>query len=691
MMGCVAVVSLPSSRIAMAGEWEMDWQERITHMIRRVARELLANDESEISEVVRRRLFEDLGAERTRRSIARAYADWCFQWRAQLPPEWTAVEAGTANPKAQELLQRRFEMCYPFHPATLSVFQRKWQTVPQYQQTRGTLAMFAQWISWVYREDHLRARREPLITLGSAPLEVPEFRATVVGQLGEHRLIPAIEHDIAGERSHARALDADTKGPLRDVHRRVGTAIFFESSGGMVDKVSHLPELRFGLGEPDLDIASVDNAADALERRAFYLRKVGADGYRFGFRATLKKVVADRRASLDEQRDVRPAVRQMVKNEFAREANLPVVHFPEDGTAVPDTPQLTIVVMGPEFEWDGSEGPQARIAEWTRQRGLETRRYPAALVWCVKKPGRGLQDQVEALLAWQRVSDELRAGLLSSEVEPAETQETAGKVKAAETDAREEVWASYGYLVVADRGVPIGVKVIDLAGGYSNAGQTLTGRILATLKTEGLFTESVGAGYVGRNWPVALRESGAWPLLGLRQSFLDGSLVRLVDTERTLREQIVRWVEAGEFGLASGQRPDGTFQRVWFKVPLAQEEVAFDTQTFLLTQERTLALTGPELRSTPPLPLEKKETVTPVGPTPSESMVTLRVHGPVSPEVWNRLGVRLIPKLKSGQNFSLSFDAAVQAQGDLGRHLAQEIRQVLAELGLAESVSVDVE
>jgi hypothetical protein len=59
--------------------------------------------------------------------------------------------------------------------------------------------------------------------------------------------------------------------------------------------------------------------------------------------------------------------------------------------------------------------------------------------------------------------------------------------------------------------------------------------------------------------------------------------------------------------------------------------------------------------------------------------------------VWNRLGVRLIPKLKSGQNFSLSFDAAVQAQGDFGRHLAQEIRQILAELGLADSVSLDVE
>jgi hypothetical protein len=31
-----------------------------------------------------------------------------------------------------------------------------------------------------------------------------------------------------GEQAHCKALDADTKGPLRDIHRRVGTAILFE-------------------------------------------------------------------------------------------------------------------------------------------------------------------------------------------------------------------------------------------------------------------------------------------------------------------------------------------------------------------------------------------------------------------------------------------------------------------------------
>ena len=85
-----AVISLPRSQVEMT-DWDQQWQERITKVVRRVARDLIANDESEISEVVRRRLFEDLGPERVRRKVARTYADWCLERSARLPSEWLAV------------------------------------------------------------------------------------------------------------------------------------------------------------------------------------------------------------------------------------------------------------------------------------------------------------------------------------------------------------------------------------------------------------------------------------------------------------------------------------------------------------------------------------------------------------------------------------------------------------------------
>src|SRR5947209_6179094 len=76
----VAVISLPRSRAEMTS-YDLDWQEKITKLVRRVARELIVNEEGEIAEVVRRRLFQDLGEDRLRLSISKAFAEWCFERR----------------------------------------------------------------------------------------------------------------------------------------------------------------------------------------------------------------------------------------------------------------------------------------------------------------------------------------------------------------------------------------------------------------------------------------------------------------------------------------------------------------------------------------------------------------------------------------------------------------------------------
>ena len=54
------MVSLPRSQVEMT-DWDQQWQERITKVVRRVARDLITNDEAEISEVVSRQILSDLG------------------------------------------------------------------------------------------------------------------------------------------------------------------------------------------------------------------------------------------------------------------------------------------------------------------------------------------------------------------------------------------------------------------------------------------------------------------------------------------------------------------------------------------------------------------------------------------------------------------------------------------------------
>jgi len=695
-----AIISLPRSQVEMT-DWDMQWQEKITKVVRRVAKDLIANDETEISEVVRRRLFEDIGSDRVRKGVAKAYADWCFERRAQLPPEWTAVDSATTEAKAREYLRGRFEVCYPFHPATLSVFQRKWQALSQYQQTRGTLAMLAQWISWAYRTGFTEARREPLITLGSAPLEVPEFRSIVLGQLGESRLVAAIDSDISGVQSHARALDADTKGALRNIHRRVATTILFESSGGQVDKVAHLPELRFALGEPEVDTTSVDTAAFTLEDKSYFIRRVGSDGFKISHQPTMKKVVNDRRASLDEGSEIKPAMQMLIRKEFDRGASIPVVPFPADGTAVQDTPKLTLVVVEPESEWTGADSLRQQIAEWTKRRGKAPRLYPGSLAWCLKRPGRDFREKVELWLAWRRVGKEIAEGTLGGDFDRTDRAELHAKVSDAEEAAKDEVWGGYRFVVIADNQEPDGLKTIDLGAGHSSGGETLCGRVITALKSQALLNESVGAGYIERNWPPALKESGAWPLASLRQSFLNGSLTRLLDPDTTLRGKIVEFVSRGDFGLASGAKPDGGYERILFEELIDPADVTFEAGVFLLLKNKAKTVkappepvsgAGPEPGPTPepePVPGREPEPKPEQEPVPGAAKRMFRICGDVPPEVWNRLGTKVLPKLRSGSELRIGIEFSVTVETGVAPSFQTDLKQILDDLGLADRVRVE--
>jgi len=568
--------------------------------------------------------------------------------------------------------------------------------------------MLAQWISWAYRTGFTEARREPLITLGSAPLEVPEFRSVVLGQLGESRLVAAIDSDISGAQSHARSLDVDTKGALRNIHRRVATTILFESSGGQIDKVAHLPELRFALGEPEVDTTSVDTAAFSLEDKSYFIRRVGSDGFKISHQATMKKVVSDRRASLDEETEIKPAMRLLIQKEFDRGASLPLVCFPSDGASVQDTPKLTLVVIEPESEWtpacagtaDRGSGPlRFQIAEWTKQRGKSPRLYPGSLVWCIRKPGRDFREKVELWLAWKRVAKEIAEGTLGGDFDRSDRAELQAKVSDAEEAAKDEVWGGYRFVVIADQQEPDGLKTIDLGAGHSSGSETLCGRVVTALKSQALLNESVGAGYIERNWPPALKDSGAWPLSSLRQSFLNGSLTRLLDPDTILRSKIVEFVSRGDFGLASGRRADGGYDRVLFKEFTDPADVTFESGVFLLLKAKAIGFKAPSepVSSGSIEPDSTPEPVPPPEPGPGSEPETapvpgtkvFRIHGDIPPEIWNRLGTRFLPKLRSGTDLKIGIDFSVTIDRQLERTFEADLKQILEDLGLSGCVQFE--
>lgn len=373
-----------------------------------------------------------------------------------------------------------------------------------------------------------------------------------------------------------------------------------------------------------------------------------------------------------------------------------MVPFPADGTAVQDTPKLTLVIVDPEFDWTGDGWLRQQIAEWTKQRGKSPRLYPGSLIWCLKKPGRNLREKVELWLAWKRVAQEIAEGTLGGDFDRSDRAEIQSKVADAEEAAKDEVWGGYRFIVLADNQEPDGLKIIDLGAGHSSSGETLCGRVITALKSQALLNESVGVGYIERNWPPALKDSGAWPLTSLRQSFLNGSLTRLLDPDSILRGKIVEFVSRGDFGLASGHKPDGGYERVLFNEFIDPAEVTFESGVFLLLKAKAQAFKAEQgapglVPPSPPGPEPTSEPGPEPGPVspPGAAPRTFHISGWVPPEIWNRLGTKVLPKLRSGSDLKIGIEFFVTVDGQIARSFENDLKQILEDLGLTGCIQIE--
>jgi hypothetical protein len=247
------------------------------------------------------------------------------------------------------------------------------------------------------------------------------------------------------------------------------------------------------------------------------------------------------------------------------------------------------------------------------------------------------------------------------------------------------------------------ITVIDLGAGHANAGETLTGRVITTLKSRALLNDSPGAGYLERRWAEPFKKSGAWPVSALRQAFLNGTLERLLEPDSYLKAKLPGFVMNGDFGYASGAKGDG-YSRVWFRELLPQEEISFDSDVYLLlpkrAQELKSGVQAVEVVPETPGARADGDTETGAGPlfTPPKAGAvavaarerTLTIRGEIPTEVWNRLGRTLIPKLKTGNELVMKLDVSVQVESDTAQGFQQELMQILRDLNLAETVKIEI-
>jgi hypothetical protein len=570
----VLVISLPKAANEMTPEDESDYQ-RFIKLLGRVSKPVAIASETEVSEIIRRRLFEwDRSAinqdgrmilNADAKAVCSAYAQWVMQYRSSLSPEFPFDNA-----------QQEFEAAYPFHPVVLSLFQRKWRSLPQFQQTRGILKLLAQWVAEAFTDNYKKGHRDLLISLGTAPLDNLSFRDVVSQQLNEDRLKAVITTDICGRPdAHAVYLDqqADEDVRKKRLHRKIATAILFESNGGQTDARASLSEIRLAVGEPDLDIGKVEPALEQLVDTCYYL-SVQGQKYSFSVRPNLNKLLADRQASVSTHM-VEERVREEIGTIFAKGPSLGLdrKYFPTISTNIPNRPLVTLVIAAPEQPYQNTEAIK-QIKTLTNEYGASYRDFKNALIWCVADSTNTptLYTEARKLLAFQAVEEDEDANF-----DEVQRKQLAEAKKRAERDMREAIWRSYHYLLLLDKNNEL--RMIDLGLVHSSAANTLVEFILRQLKQSGEVVDSIGVNYLLRNWPAFAE----WSTKAVRDiTFASPKFPRLLNPD-SLRTTIAQGVTNGQIAYVGKNGSD--YDPFIFATELRPNEIEFSDDMFIISKE----------------------------------------------------------------------------------------------------------
>jgi len=691
----VLVVSIPASELEYTSDDEAD-EQRFKKVLDRLGKAVMISAESETAEIIRRRLFEwdmrALGQDgrvmlpQDAHQTCREYADWVLDHRLQLP-NWFNMDAG----------YDAFQAAYPFHPTVLSVFERKWQVLPRFQRTRGILRLLALWVSRAYQEGYKGAHSDPLIGLGTAPLDDPNFRAAVFEQLGENRLEGAVTTDICGKKdSHAMRLDEEAVETIRKarLHRKAANTIFFESNGGQARGEATAPEIRLGVGEPDLDIGNAETVLEALRGSCYYLTVEG-NRYRFSTTPNLNKLLADRRANVQDAR-IDEQVRTEVQKIFAAGSGVERVYFPEFSSQISDRAVLTLAVLPPEQTLQ-DENTLPLIERMTREAGTSGRTFKSALLWMVAESNASLRDDARQLLAWELIDDEYQQGQLR--LDEAQARQLRENLAKAKRDLKEAVWRAYNNIVLLGKDNQL--HAINLGLIHSSMADTLVSLVLNRLRQDGEIEDSISPNFLARNWPAFAE----WSTKSVRDAFFASPQFPRLSKPDAIKDTIARGVSAGAGVLAYvGKAPDGRYQPFIYKESLSLADVEISEEMYIITAEtaeeylkriqepeqavvKTPPPTGetpPALDTHPPIP-ETPPAQPPHQPQPAKTK-RLSWVGEVPAQKWMNFYTKVLSRFALGHNLKLSLHVEVANEQGISEQKVEETRSALKELGLDDKV-----
>ena len=420
----VVLISIPASDVEVGGPRGKTALEKLKNVVARKAAQWQPASPDESFEIVRRRLFDPIPADRARvrDGVIRAFCDMYRTQGDQFPP---GVGEGE--------YRRRMELCYPIHPELFDRLFDDWSALDKFQRTRGVLRLMALAISQLWQRDD----RSLLIMPGNLPMDYGLLVSEMKKYL-EDGWDPVIKSDVDGANSLPLRIDRDHShfGRL-SAARRAARTVYMGSAPR--------PDGRRGVDEKSIVLGctqpgeSPRQFADALKRLSGEATHLYVDGrqYWYSLIPNVTRLAADRANSNYKDIDADDEMRRRIDAQRDRGSFAAVQVFAEGPGDVPDNDDgVRLVVLEPDATHSPNDANSPAVAlagKILAQRDAGPRLNRNLVVFVAAAANRlaELRAAARLYLAWKSiVADQESMNLTPHQLRQAESklQETSKQV-----------------------------------------------------------------------------------------------------------------------------------------------------------------------------------------------------------------------------------------------------------------------
>ena len=540
---CVAVITLPASVQEVGNTPEA--QSILTSLQKRVSRvgaDTQPVADEEIYEVIRRRLFEDIGDPSVIENVASRYMHLYQEFWSELPP----------NANKSEYKQKIIKS-YPFHPELIDVFRVRWASHHDFQRTRGVLRLLAAIVSDLWKRQHNLAGENAMIHTGLVNFATLDPLSSQLKKLYGNGYDSVISADVAGSSSNAFKID-NTKSEYGHWYltQSLASVVLMNSFGSEgTNKGISVPELKLNLLTPNgFNHNSINGALDELESNAYYLyyAQSSASGKRFWFHTKPNINILINQAKGDiKADDITAEILQRIKQ---RTRNVQVFTvLPDPSEEIPEQLKPTLLVLSPVHlgNPNGVNGNSLPIIERIATRkGNSERIYRNTLLFLVcSELGVGkLQAETREYLACQKIQTEYH-----SQLETEQRQDIRKRIEDASKSVDGYLVAAYS--IIVKYSVKNGASVLQIRQFRDTLDNQLNTHILEALKEEEWLLDAIGLGTL-RNNNLLPSIDTAIRTKDIYEAFLRFDDKPMITNKEAVVRSIKKYCGSGDFCVAVG-------------------------------------------------------------------------------------------------------------------------------------------